>query len=307
MGKGARNSEIQSDMALHRQVSYPSITLVGLASRPCLSHPPSAQDLAPSDLPPPIGAPPPGHRAVGREPWGMRRRLGIAGLPGCLAKLPTRKIKLAMIRRLGRHNVRKNCSLLSFTLCGTLWATFLLTDCSLALTGPTCAIVVSYDPTYLEVFLKVKGTTESEDKDLSALVVVFRAGACPQSVYPSRLSTLEIKFDHIYHSVEATVFIRIIDGSWSDGFRGVFSAASGSDDNLQVKLLDFGDGGLPVDANGVITLSRPVVSVKLERNLKVSVMAFPISKGYAIETSEAILKPHRAGVSPPDINLCWLM
>ncbi|KAI5021075.1 hypothetical protein ZWY2020_054485 [Hordeum vulgare] len=86
-------------------------------------------------------------------------------------------------------------------------------DCSLALTGPTRAIVVSYDPTYLEVFLKVKGTTEPEDKDLSALVVVFRAGACPQSVYPSRLSTLEIKFDHIYHSVEATVFIRIIDGS----------------------------------------------------------------------------------------------
>ncbi|KAE8792539.1 hypothetical protein D1007_32943 [Hordeum vulgare] len=168
-------------------------------------------------------------------------------------------------------------------------------DCSLALTGPTRAIVVSYDPTYLEVFLKVKGTTESEDKDLSALVVVFRAGACPQSVYPSRLSMLEIKFDHIYHSVEATVFIRIIDGSWPDGFRGVFSAASGSDDNLQVKLLDFGDGGLPVDANGVITLSRPVVSVKLERNLKVSVMAFPINKGYAAETSEAVLKPHRAG------------
>ncbi|KAE8811214.1 hypothetical protein D1007_11962 [Hordeum vulgare] len=174
-----------------------------------------------------------------------------------------------------------------------------LTGFSLALTGPTRAIVVSYDPTYLEVFLKVKGTTKSEDKDLSALVVVFRAGACPQIVYPSRLSTLEIKFVHIYHSVEATIFIRIIDGSWSDGFRGVFSAASGSDENLQVKLLVFGDGGLPVDANGVITLSLPVVSVKLERNLKVSVMAFPINKGYAAVTSEAVLKPHRAGGSPP--------
>ncbi|KAI5021093.1 hypothetical protein ZWY2020_054503 [Hordeum vulgare] len=39
MGRGARNSEIQSDMALRRQVTYPSVALVGLAARPCLSHP----------------------------------------------------------------------------------------------------------------------------------------------------------------------------------------------------------------------------------------------------------------------------
>ncbi|XP_048544108.1 uncharacterized protein LOC125523099 [Triticum urartu] len=177
-------------------------------------------------------------------------------------------------------------------------------DCYLALEGPTHAIVVSYDPTYLEVSLKVKGATESDDKDLSALVVVFRAGACPQSVFPSRLSTLEINFDHIYRSVEATVFIRIIGGSWPDGFRGVFSAASSRDDTLQVKLLDFEDGGLPVDANGVITLTRRVVSAALQRNLKVSVMAFPINEGYAAKTSEAVLQPHRAGVSPPGVNLC---
>ncbi|VAI72213.1 unnamed protein product [Triticum turgidum subsp. durum] len=179
-----------------------------------------------------------------------------------------------------------------------------LQDCYLALSGPTRAIVVSYDPTYLEVSLKVKGATESEDKDLSALVVVFRAGACPQSVFPSRLSTLEINFDHIYHSVEATVFIRIIGGSWPDGFRGVFSAASSRDDTLQVKLLDFEDGGLPVDANGVITLTRHVVSAALQRNLKVSVMAFPVKEGFAAEASEAVLEPHRAGVSPPGVNLC---
>ena len=95
-------------------------------------------------------------------------------------------------------------------------------DCYLALSGPSRAIVVSYDPTYVEVSLKVKGAIESEDKDLSALIVVFRAGACPQNVYPSRLSTLEFKFDHIQESVEATVFIRIVGGSWPDGFRGVF-------------------------------------------------------------------------------------
>ncbi|KAM3208966.1 hypothetical protein ACQJBY_063571 [Aegilops geniculata] len=189
------------------------------------------------------------------------------------------------------HRPRTNCQ------------TITQEDCYLALAGPTRAIVVAYDPSYIEVSLKVKGTTESEDKDLSALVVVFKAGYCPESVYPSRLSTLEIKFDHIQESVEATVFIRIIDGSWPDGFRGVFSAASRSDDNLQVKLLEFEDGGLPVDADGVITLSRRVVSVVLERNLKVSVMAIPVNKGDAAESSEAVLKSHRAGLSPPGTNL----
>ncbi|KAE8792536.1 hypothetical protein D1007_32939 [Hordeum vulgare] len=175
-------------------------------------------------------------------------------------------------------------------------------DCCLALTGPTRAIVVSYDPTYVEVSLKVKGATQSEDKDLSSLVVVFKDGSCPQGVYPSRLSTLEIKYGHIYRSVEATVFIRIIGGSWPDGFRGVFSATSSSDDNMKFMLLDSEDGGLPVDANGVIALTRRVVSVGLERSLKVSAMAFPVNEGHAAETSEAVLKPRRAGVSL--VNLC---
>lgn len=77
--------------------------------------------------------------------------------------------------------------------------------------------------------------------------------------------------------------------------------------NLKFKLLDSEDGGLPVDASGVITLTRRVVSVGLERSLKVSVTAFPIKEGYAAETSEAVLKPHRAGISPPGITLCWLL
>ncbi|XBH98626.1 hypothetical protein VPH35_128112 [Triticum aestivum] len=87
------------------------------------------------------------------------------------------------------HRARTNCQ------------TITQEDCYLALAGSTRAIVVAYDPSYIEVSLKVKGTTESEDKDLSALVVVFRAGYCPESVYPSRLSTLEFKFDHIQESL----------------------------------------------------------------------------------------------------------
>ena len=39
------------------------------------------------------------------------------------------------------------------------------------LTGPTRGIVMNVHPIYVEVDLKAKGATESEDKDLSYLVV----------------------------------------------------------------------------------------------------------------------------------------
>lgn len=176
-------------------------------------------------------------------------------------------------------------------------------DCYLALTGPTRAIAVSVDPSYIEVSLKVKGTTEAEDTDLSDLVLMYRTGCCPGSVFPSRLSTLEIEFRHINRSVEATVHIKVIGGSWPDGFHGEFSAGISSSDDLQVKLLDFEDGGLPVNADGEIKLSRRVVSVGVESNLKVSVRARPINKDHAAESSEAVLKCQRAGTSPSGIKL----
>jgi hypothetical protein len=162
---------------------------------------------------------------------------------------------------------------------------------------------VSTDPSYIEVSLKVKGGNKSEDKDLSEFVVMFRSGYRLPSVYPSRLSTLEFECGHIGCSVEATVCIKIIGGSWPDGFRGVFSAGTSRHENLLVKLLDSGHDGLPVDADGVIKLSRRVVSVELENSLKVSVMACPINTGLVAESSEAVLKPQRAGVSPPGIKL----
>ncbi|KAI4976070.1 hypothetical protein ZWY2020_049677 [Hordeum vulgare] len=176
-------------------------------------------------------------------------------------------------------------------------------DCYLALTGPTRAIAVSVDPSYIEVSLKVKGTTEAEDTDLSDLVLMYRTGCCPGSVFPSRLSTLEIEFRHINRSVEATVHIKVIGGSWPDGFHGEFSAGISSSDDLQVKLLDFEDGGLPVNADGEIKLSRRMVSVGVESNLKVSVRARPINKDHAAESSEAVLKCQRAGTSPSGIKL----
>lgn len=177
-------------------------------------------------------------------------------------------------------------------------------DPYLALTGPSRAVAVSVDPSHVEVSLKVKGTTKSEDKDLSELVLLLRSGCRLSGVYPSRLSALEFKFGPIQNSVEATIQIKVSVGSWPDGFRGVFSAVTSGNYDWKVKLLDFGDDGLPVDADGMIKLSRSVVSVGLyDEILKVSVVACPVEEEQVGEISEIALKPDSAGISAPGVEL----
>lgn len=177
-------------------------------------------------------------------------------------------------------------------------------DPYLALTGPTRAIVVSSDPSYFEIKLKVKGTTESEDKDLSILIMTYRTGLVDRS-FPSELSTLEMTFEEIVRSVEATISIKVIDGSWPDGFRGAFSASIDSIADLKVKLLECGDDKLPLDADGKIMLTCRVVSVGLEGILRISAMAHCINGEQVVEShhregvmsSEAVFVPKRLGTS----------
>ncbi|XP_048539332.1 uncharacterized protein LOC125518558 [Triticum urartu] len=175
-------------------------------------------------------------------------------------------------------------------------------DPYLALTGPSRAIAVSIDLSYIEVSLKVKGTTKAEDKDLSDLIVTYRSGYCLTGVYPSRLSTLKLEFSHVSFFVEATICIKLTGGSWPIGFQSVFTVGTSTDDVL-VKLLDSEHDGLPVDANGVTKLSRRVVSVGLEKFLKVQLMAISINEKQVIESSEATFKPERAGISLINLSL----
>ncbi|KAE8813117.1 hypothetical protein D1007_09891 [Hordeum vulgare] len=170
-------------------------------------------------------------------------------------------------------------------------------DPYLALTGPSRAVAVSMKPSDIEISLKVKGATKSGDKDLSELVLGFRSGCVLSGVYPSRLSTLEFKYDYIPCAVEATISIKVTGGSWPDGFRGVFTACDTADDDLKIKLLGFGDGGLPVGADGMIKLSRSVVSAGICEMLKVSAMAYPINGDKVADSSEVALKPEMAGIS----------
>jgi hypothetical protein len=86
--------------------------------------------------------------------------------------------------------------------------------------------VVSTDPSYIEVVLKVKGATESEDKEFSRLAKSYRIATYISGLYPSKLSTLELRVGLVADSVEATVHVKVTGGSWPVGFKGEVSAAN---------------------------------------------------------------------------------
>ncbi|XP_037467063.1 uncharacterized protein LOC119338969 [Triticum dicoccoides] len=190
------------------------------------------------------------------------------------------------------HRTRDNCQIIHQK------------DPYLELTGPIRGIVV-IDPVKFEVVLKAKGSTESEDKDLSFLVVREYLSDGSQSrslainkIRTSKLSTLELTFGHIVRSVEATISVRVIGGSWPDGFRGVFTAATGSITHMKFLLLSFRNCKFPVKSDGMILLSRCVVYVELDGELGVSVMARCEDKETTVDQSDDnVFTPKKAGRS----------
>lgn len=132
---------------------------------------------------------------------------------------------------------------------------------------------------YFEAMLKVKGTTEFEDTDLSLVFERFLCceklnlcvsfGECmlrscvSSSLYTSKLSTLELTCGIVVSSVEATIAVQVVKGSWPDGSRGQLTACIGSVGDMNVMLLDSGEEKvLVIAADGTIELLRRVVSVE---------------------------------------------
>jgi len=169
------------------------------------------------------------------------------------------------------HRKRENCQTLTEK------------DPYLVLAGPTRAVMFALNPAIIEVDLQIKGATESEDEQLSFLVSPLRRFDTRYShlfncSYTSKLSTLEFKLGHIAFSVEATIFVRVVRGSWPDCYRGQFNAfTTGFTDRCPmpvgnklstgtsretILLLDSGGEKLPVDGNSKIKFSRRVVSVE---------------------------------------------
>jgi len=167
-------------------------------------------------------------------------------------------------------------------------------DRYLVLTGPTRAVVL---PPYVtvEVKLTIKGPTESEDKELSFLAVRLFGRQGTRYSYQfrryktSKVRTLEFAVGHIVESVEATIFVRVIDGSWPDSCCGQFAAFSTgvrekgfrTIDNQKIVLLDSRREKVLVTSDGEIELSRRVVSVEKRGTLKVYV------KSWGWETSKS--------------------
>ncbi|XP_040382510.1 uncharacterized protein LOC121055124 [Oryza brachyantha] len=166
---------------------------------------------------------------------------------------------------------------------------------NLVLVGPTRAVVLSTDPVMIDAELKMKGSTESEDKFLSLLAVPLVCSSMYSRVlksgsYTSKLSTLEFRLGYIASSVEATISVRVICGSWPDGFRGQFGAFTtgvycrhlvregdiASIDHEEIVLLDSRDEKLVVTGDGKIKLSRCVVSVESMGELKVCIRVWDV-------------------------------
>jgi len=148
----------------------------------------------------------------------------------------------------------------------------------LLLTGPSHAVVI-LDPVSFEVQLKAKGEDESEDK-----VLVFNVLKTHHSVshigHPPPINTrylcgkrceLEFTFAVLLQTVEATISVEVIDGSWPEDVPGRISTCTASIPEMEISLLDSRGARMPINDAGVIELTRQVVSVEFIGELKVEV------------------------------------
>lgn len=155
---------------------------------------------------------------------------------------------------------------------------------------------------YFEVELKVKGTGQSEDQDLIFLAKSFRNtkpldSSVFKSVYTGKISTLELTFAHIIRSVEASVSMKVIHGSWPDGLHGTFAAKTASINNRAIELLETGDNDkLPLADDGTIKLQRHVVCAEIIRGerLEVSVSAYGVADGQQFRDA-LLFQPQKGG------------
>nr|XP_034603340.1 uncharacterized protein LOC117863643 isoform X2 [Setaria viridis] len=167
----------------------------------------------------------------------------------------------------------------------------------LVLTGPVRGVVFG-DPVVLEVLLYVRGTTESDDKELSLLAsgltnlyTSAHNSLLLEESYTSRLRTLDFELGHIVFSVEATISVKVISGP-PDGFYGECVAFT---DVLKREIVLHNSGVEELHLAGdEINLSRSVVSVESFGKLMVSVRA---SDGSVTLTGTKEFKPLEKGTT----------
>lgn len=176
----------------------------------------------------------------------------------------------------------------------------------LTLTGPSRAIAAD-DQVHFEVTLQVKGITESEDRYLSYLAVYYRNCGSSESYMfkragTSKLSKVELTLGDMVKSVEATISVKVVGAEWPQGFRGVFFANTTSIDAMKINLLSSRDDKLPIGADRTIQLSRRVVSVEADGELRVSVMATCL-EDQTVERDSKTFKAKKASRSTRELEI----
>jgi hypothetical protein len=145
------------------------------------------------------------------------------------------------------------------------------------LTGPSRALLL-IDPITLEVQLKVKSKAEPGKDELLAFAFhdyhdAYHAHEVQSTRIPCKRCTVECAYAPLLPSVEATVTVQVVEGSWDDHLQGVVTCRTTRLEEGEILLFASRDGKMSVDSDGVIRLSRRVVSVEKRGQLLVSVLA----------------------------------
>uniref|UniRef100_A0A0E0MK72 DUF6598 domain-containing protein n=1 Tax=Oryza punctata TaxID=4537 RepID=A0A0E0MK72_ORYPU len=195
-------------------------------------------------------------------------------------------------------------------------------DSSLTLTGPSRAVVL-INAVMFEVDLKVVIThnngggspwpesEEADDKVLSYNAFFYdnvahmsNTGFARSSVESTEHSTMEFVFAHLTFAVEATIAVRVIEGS--NHFRARLTARTAGIDE-DVVLLDSGDSKVTVvdddnDSGPLVALRRRVVVVEEKGSLILGVKAAEIGSE-EIVTRQVGIRPRHALRSRCGFNL----
>ncbi|XP_048559412.1 uncharacterized protein LOC125539921 [Triticum urartu] len=186
-------------------------------------------------------------------------------------------------------------------------------DSFLSLTGPVRAIV-SMDTVYIEIQLKVKGATESEDTSLISTFGFYNGDSSGSYLAKNSLCTVELCYEQLKQSVQATivgVFVTPKQESLPFPYGGrVICSSLPQDGNedidglppREVLLLDSKGEGMSLTSNGYLSLARRVVSVELKGKLQVLIMAESSSQNAEI-AAQFFFTPEKYDTSKCDCSL----
>ncbi|XBJ05112.1 hypothetical protein VPH35_023952 [Triticum aestivum] len=186
-------------------------------------------------------------------------------------------------------------------------------DSFLRLIGPVRAIV-STDTVYIEIQLKVKGATKSEDTTLISTFGFYNGDSSGTYLLKNSLCTVELCYEQLKQSVQATimgVFVTPKQESLPFPYGGRVICSSlpqdGNEDiaglpSREVLLLDSEGGRMSLTSNGYLSLARCVVSVELKGKLQVLIMAESPSQNAEI-AAQFLFTPEKCNISKGE---CYL-